>query len=261
MIELRGIKKSFGSKLVLDGIDLVIPNGQTTCIIGRSGCGKSVLLKHIVGLLTADEGTVTIDGQDVRSLTKDALFEMRQRIGYVFQGAALFDSMSVFDNIVIGLVEHGERDQAHLEAEGRRVLSAVGLIPELSDPLFDIEYAHLAAKRPSDLSGGMKKRVAVARALVGKPTYIFYDEPTSGLDPVTSQQIDDLLGQLANTGNLTSVVITHDMFSVYNIANHVVMLDAGKVQFAGTVAELKNSPDPVVMEFLERFIPSLPVAM
>lgn len=259
MIELRGIKKSFGSKVVLSGVDMVIPNGKTTCIIGRSGCGKSVLLKHIVGLLQADAGTVTIDGRDVNKLTKNQLFEMRRRIGYVFQAAALFDSMSVFDNVVIGLVEHGETDQAMLDAEGRRVLSAVGLVPDPSTTdaeTFEREYRILATKKPSDLSGGMKKRVGVARALVGQPTYIFYDEPTTGLDPVTSQQIDDLLEYVAESQNVTSVVITHDMFSVYNIADHVIMLDSGVVQFSGTVPELQASTDPVVIEFLARFVPS-----
>lgn len=259
MIELRGIKKSFGSKVVLSGVDMVIPNGKTTCIIGRSGCGKSVLLKHIVGLLQADAGTVTIDGRDVNKLTKNELFEMRRRIGYVFQAAALFDSMSVFDNVVIGLVEHGETDQAMLDAEGRRVLSAVGLVPDPTTTdaeTFEREYRILATKKPSDLSGGMKKRVGVARALVGQPTYIFYDEPTTGLDPVTSQQIDDLLEYVAESQNVTSVVITHDMFSVYNIADHVIMLDSGVVQFSGTVPELQASTDPVVVEFLARFVPS-----
>jgi phospholipid/cholesterol/gamma-HCH transport system ATP-binding protein len=259
MIELRGIKKAFGSKVVLSGVDMVIPNGKTTCIIGRSGCGKSVLLKHIVGLLQADSGTVTIDGKDVSKLTKDQLFEMRRRIGYVFQAAALFDSMSVFDNVVIGLVEHGETDESMLDAEGRRVLSAVGLVPDPSTTdaeTFEREYRILATKKPSDLSGGMKKRVGVARALVGQPTYIFYDEPTTGLDPVTSQQIDDLLGYVADSQNVTSVVITHDMFSVYNIADHVIMLDSGVVQFSGTVPELQASTDPVVVEFLARFVPS-----
>ncbi|MBK6291473.1 MAG: ATP-binding cassette domain-containing protein [Ignavibacteria bacterium] len=259
MIELRGIKKAFGSKVVLSGVDMTIPNGKTTCIIGRSGCGKSVLLKHIVGLLHADAGTVTIDGNDVSKLTKDQLFEMRRRIGYVFQAAALFDSMSVFDNVVIGLVEHGETDESMLDAEGRRVLSAVGLVPDPSTTdaeTFEREYRILATKKPSDLSGGMKKRVGVARALVGQPTYIFYDEPTTGLDPVTSQQIDDLLGYVADSQNVTSVVITHDMFSVYNIADHVIMLDSGVVQFSGTVPELQASTDPVVVEFLARFVTS-----
>ncbi|MBC8125274.1 MAG: ATP-binding cassette domain-containing protein [Candidatus Kapabacteria bacterium] len=264
MIELRGIEKSFGSNTVLRGVDLTIPVGKTTCIIGRSGCGKSVLLKHIVGLLEADAGTVTIDGSDVSKLTKKELFALRRRIGYVFQGAALFDSLSVFDNVIIGLVEHGETNTARLDAEGRRVLSAVGLIPDISQSgteAFEIAYATLAAKKPSALSGGMRKRVGVARALVGEPAYIFYDEPTTGLDPVTSQQIDDLLEHVATTQNVTSVVITHDMFSVYNIADHVIMLDSGKVQFYGTVAELRASLDPVVVEFLARFVPSEPIIL
>lgn len=259
MIELRNIHKSFGPKVVLDGVDLTIPNGKTTCIIGRSGCGKSVLLKHIVGLLHADAGTVTIDGSDISKLSKTELFELRRRVGYVFQGAALFDSLSVFDNVVIGLVEHGETNETLLDAEGRRVLSAVGLIPDpknVSTAVFESEYAILSAKKPSDLSGGMKKRLGVARALVGQPTYIFYDEPTTGLDPVTSQQIDDLLGYVATTQNVTSVVITHDMFSVYNIADHVIMLDGGKVQFDGSVPQLKSSTDPIVVEFLSRFEPN-----
>lgn len=256
MIELRGLRKSFGSKVVLSGVDLVIPNGKTTCIIGRSGCGKSVLLKHIVGLLDGDAGTVTIDGSDVSRLSRKELFALRRRVGYVFQGAALFDSLTVFENVVIGLVEHGEKDTSVLDAEGRRVLSAVGLVPDpatVDAETFEREYAILAAKKPSDLSGGMKKRVGVARALVGKPTYIFYDEPTTGLDPVTSQQIDDLLGHVASTLDVTSVVITHDMFSVYNIADHVIMLDSGTVRFSGTVSELRASTDPVVSEFLDRF--------
>ncbi|MCX6140730.1 MAG: ATP-binding cassette domain-containing protein [Candidatus Kapabacteria bacterium] len=259
MIELRSIRKSFGPKVVLDGVNLTIPNGKTTCIIGRSGCGKSVLLKHIVGLLRADAGTVMIDGSDISTLPKDELFELRRRVGYVFQGAALFDSLSVFDNVVIGLVEHGETDERLLDAEGRRVLSAVGLVPDpksFSASVFEAEYAILSTKKPSDLSGGMKKRLGVARALVGQPTYIFYDEPTTGLDPVTSQQIDDLLGYVATTQNVTSVVITHDMFSVYNIADHVIMLDSGKVQFDGSVPQLKASTDPIVVEFLARFEPT-----
>jgi phospholipid/cholesterol/gamma-HCH transport system ATP-binding protein len=256
MIELRNIKKAFGTKVVLNGVTCTIPTGKTTCVIGRSGCGKSVLLKHIVGLLHADSGSVLIDGRDLESMSKDEIFAMRRSIGYVFQGAALFDSLSVFDNVVISLVEHGVDDKELLGKEGRKVLSAVGLLPDLKlagTPEYEREFSILANKRPSDLSGGMRKRVGVARALVGKPDYIFYDEPTTGLDPVTSQQIDDLLQYVANTIDVTSVVITHDMFSVYNIADHVIMLHEGKVQFDGTVSELRSSKDPVVVEFLERF--------
>lgn len=257
MIEVRGIKKAFGSKLVLKGIDLDIPDGKTTCIIGRSGCGKSVLLKHIVGLMRGDEGTVTIDGTDIRKLSRKSLFEMRKSIGYVFQGAALFDSLSVVDNLVIGLVEHGETEKKVLEAEARRVLSAVGLLPDISlvkTAEYEREYNILVSKSPSDLSGGMKKRLGVARALVGSPEYIFYDEPTTGLDPVTSEQMDDLLKHVAKSMNVTSVVITHDMFSVFNIADRVVMLNDGQVQFSGTVPELRASKDPDVEEFLSRFV-------
>ncbi|MBU3698646.1 MAG: ATP-binding cassette domain-containing protein [Candidatus Kapabacteria bacterium] len=259
MIELRNIKKAFGSKVVLNGVSCTIPTGKTTCIIGRSGCGKSVLLKHIVGMLKADTGSVLIDGRNVDTLSKSELFDMRRGIGYVFQGAALFDSLTVFENVIISLVEHGVTDTDHINAEARRVLSAVGLLPPVGgngSADYEREFAILAAKKPSDLSGGMRKRVGVARALVGQPEYIFYDEPTTGLDPVTSQQIDDLLHELAGKYHVTSVVITHDMFSVYNVADHVIMLHDGVVRFTGSVAELQASSDPVVVEFLARFVPA-----
>jgi phospholipid/cholesterol/gamma-HCH transport system ATP-binding protein len=257
MIELRGLKKSFGPKQVLNGVDLVIPTNSTTCIIGKSGCGKSVLLKHIVGLLDADAGKVMIDGHDLDTVSKDHLFNLRRKIGYVFQGAALFDSMTVYENVVISLVEHGEKDEAVLDSEARRVLSAVGLLPDLSKngtPDYEREYKILSNKKPSDLSGGMRKRVGVARALVGSPDYIFYDEPTTGLDPVTSQQIDDLIGELAGKLKVTSLVITHDMFSVFNIADHVVMIDNGIVRFQGTVPELRACTDEAVVDFLARYV-------
>ncbi len=257
MIELNNLTKSFGPKLVLNGVSLSIPNGKTTCIIGKSGSGKSVLLKHIVGLLQADSGDVRVDGEVVASMDQPQLFAMRQRMGYVFQGAALFDSLTVWENIVISLYEHGERRDEILDQEARRVLSAVGLLPNLSEngsPNFEREYAILRNKKPSDLSGGMRKRVGVARALVGSPQYIFYDEPTTGLDPVTSEQIDFLIRDLAQQLNVTSLVITHDMFSVFHIAHHVAMLHEGSVQFEGSAEELKASKDPVVKEFIDRFI-------
>lgn len=258
MITISGLTKSFGTKDVLRGMNLDIPNGKTTCIIGKSGCGKSVLLKHIVGLLDADAGTITIDGKNIATLGKHDLFTLRRSIGYVFQGAALFDSLTVYENVVISLVEHGVTDRALLDAEARRVLSAVGLLPDLTQSGtadYEREYQNLSAKKPSDLSGGMRKRVGVARALVGEPAYIFYDEPTTGLDPVTSQQIDDLLADLARKLHVTSVVITHDMFSVFNIADHVVMIDGGRVLFEGTVPQLHDSHEPVVVEFLARYHP------
>jgi len=257
MIELRGIRKSFGQKEVLKGVDLVIPTGSTTCVIGKSGSGKSVLLKHIVGLLHADAGTVLIDGKNVDEISRKDLFELRRKIGYVFQGAALFDSLSVFDNVVISLVEHGERSEKVLESEARRVLSSVGLLPDLSEegsPVFAREYQILRNKKPSDLSGGMRKRVGVARALVGSPDYIFYDEPTTGLDPVTSQQIDDLIGDLASKLKVTSLVITHDMFSIFNIADNVAMLVDGVVRFQGDVPALRECADEEVVDFLSRYV-------
>jgi len=257
MIELKGIKKAFGEKEVLRGVDLAIPTGSTTCVIGKSGSGKSVLLKHIVGLLQPDAGTVIIDGKDVEKIPRKELFELRKKIGYVFQGAALFDSLTVFENVVISLVEHGVKDTALLESEARRVLSSVGLIPDLAEngtPSFEREYHILRDKKPSSLSGGMKKRVGVARALVGSPDYIFYDEPTTGLDPVTSQQIDDLIGDLAQKLNVTSLVITHDMFSIFNIADNVAMLVDGVVRFQGDVLALRACEDEAVVDFLSRYV-------
>ena len=255
MIKIDNIYKLFGNKDVLNGVSLTIEDGKTTCIIGKSGCGKSVLLKHIVGLLEPDKGNVKIDGVVVSDLTRDMLFDLRKRMGYVFQGAALFDSMTVFDNVVIREYERGIRDEKYLEDEAKRVLSAVGLLPSgnTDSDNFRREWDILKEKKPSDLSGGMKKRVGVARALVGKPDYIFYDEPTTGLDPVTSEQIDDLIKQLADTLNVTSIVITHDMFSVYRIADKVAMLDSGKVRFEGPPHALRESDDPVVLEFLKRY--------
>lgn len=257
MIELKNLHKAFGPKQVLKGVSLTIPNGQTTCVIGKSGTGKSVLLKHIVGLLDADQGEIFVDGKNVQQLNRDELFTMRQRMGYVFQGAALFDSMTVWENVVISLFEHGVREEKTLDSEARRVLAAVGLIPDISEEgsaTFEKEYAILRDKKPSDLSGGMRKRVGVARALVGSPEYIFYDEPTTGLDPVTSEQIDFLIRDLQQKLNVTSLVITHDMFSVFHIAHHVAFLHDGNVQFEGSAQELQQTKDPIVREFIERFM-------
>ncbi|PKL85615.1 MAG: ABC transporter ATP-binding protein [Ignavibacteriae bacterium HGW-Ignavibacteriae-1] len=257
MIEIHNISKSFGPKVVLQGVNLTIPEGDSICIIGKSGSGKSVLLKHIVGLLSSNEGYVKVDGERMDQLTKWQLFILRRTMGFVFQGAALFDSLTVFENVILGLYEHGERDIETLENEAKRVLSAVQLLPELNsigDYEFSREWNILKNIKPSDLSGGMKKRVGVARALVGNPKYIFYDEPTTGLDPVTSEQIDLLIADLTNKLNVTSVVITHDMFSVFKIAKSVAMLHDGKVRFSGTAEELQKSEDPVVIEFISRFM-------
>ena len=256
MIEIDNLHKAFGEKQVLRGISLTIENGETTVIIGRSGTGKSVLLKLIVGLLSPDEGTITIDGRHVDHMTEEELYAVRKDIGYVFQGAALFDSMTVAENLVLGLIEHGEQNKALLESEIRKNLVNVGLLPDpagLSHEEFEMAYKILIAKKPAELSGGMRKRVGVARALVGTPRYIFYDEPTTGLDPVTSEQVDNLVCDLTHKLDVTSVVITHDIFSVYKVAHKVVMLEEGRIQFQGTPDELQNSDDPVVREFIERY--------
>ncbi len=256
MIEIKDLHKSFGPKNVLDGIDMTIPTGATMCVIGKSGCGKSVLLKHIVGLLVPDRGSVKVDGSEIAGLSKKDLFGLRRKMGFVFQGAALFDSYTVYENVVTGLYEHGERDEAILENEAIRVLSAVAMLPEKTgegDAEFRKEWEILKNKKPSDLSGGMRKRVGVARALVGNPKYVFYDEPTTGLDPVTSEQIDNLIADLTDKLNVTSLVITHDMFSVEKIADSVVMLNNGKVHFQGSYKELQNTDNKVIREFMERY--------
>lgn len=257
MIKISNLSKSFGKKKVLMGIDLEIKMGKTTCIIGKSGCGKSVLLKHIVGLLTPDSGYIEIDEKDISKLSYDEVFELRKDVGFVFQGGALFDSYTVYENVILGLFEHGEKNDEVLDNEAKRVLSAVGLLPDISlqnSENYIKEWEILKNKKPADLSGGMRKRVAVARALVGSPKYIFYDEPTTGLDPVTSEQIDEMIYELANKMNVTSIVITHDMFSVFRIADEVAMLDQGKVLFEGSATELKQSVEPIVKEFISRFM-------
>ncbi len=256
MIVIDNVHKSFGPKRVLQGISLEIRERETTVIIGRSGTGKSVLLKLIVGLLEPDEGTITIDGMRIDQMSEKELYETRRRIGFVFQGAALFDSMTVAENLVLGLREHGERNLEILDRETRSNLVNVGLLPDprtISAEEFQHAYDILARKKPAELSGGMRKRVGVARALVGTPRYIFYDEPTTGLDPVTSEQIDNLVADLTRKLDVTSIVITHDIFSVYKTAHTVVMLENGSIHFQGTPSQLRSSTDPIVKEFIERY--------
>jgi len=243
MISIKGLHKTFNNELhVLRGVDLEIQTGETMAIIGQSGCGKSVLLKHIVGLLTPDMGTVTIDGSDVHSLPEKGLYDLRKRFGFLFQGAALFDSMSVLENVSLGLVENTDMSEERIAEIVREKLEMVGL-PDTE------------SLRPSELSGGMKKRVGLARALAVNPDYLFYDEPTTGLDPVMSNQIDALIAEITDKLSATSIVVTHDLFSVYTISHRVAMMHDGQIYFQGTPEELQNSDDPVVREFLERYGP------
>jgi phospholipid/cholesterol/gamma-HCH transport system ATP-binding protein len=240
VIEIRGLEKSFGSQHVLRGIDLSIPDGETIAIIGQSGSGKSVMLKHIIGLLKPDKGDVFVDGVHIASAKPKQLEEIRANIGYLFQSAALFDSMNVADNITLGLREHGMRDPKKLSSIVAEKLAMVGL-------------SNIEDKMPSELSGGMRKRVGLARALATEPQYIFYDEPTTGLDPVTSDQIDELIKDVTDRLAVTSIIITHDIFTVDRIAKRVVFLHQGLIYFDGTPKELRASQDEIILQFLERY--------
>jgi phospholipid/cholesterol/gamma-HCH transport system ATP-binding protein len=238
MISLRNVYKAFGSKQVLSGFSLDVEEGETVAIIGFSGAGKSVAIKHIVGLLMPDRGDVIVDGLNVPTLSRQELYQLRARIGYVFQFAALFDSLTIGDNVAMGL----RKQEGLTEAEiAERVHEALELV-DLPD---------VAQRSPAELSGGMRKRVGIARAIALRPKYILYDEPTTGLDPVTSAVIDDLMVRMERQLGVTGVVITHDMRSAYTVANRIAMLYEGKVRQFGTVDEIKNTTDPVVRQFIE----------
>jgi phospholipid/cholesterol/gamma-HCH transport system ATP-binding protein len=239
MIEIVNLKKSFRDKKVLQGVSLEIAAGETMTIIGRSGCGKSVLLKHIVGLLLPDDGYVRVDGKIISQLSKSELYKLRLRFGFLFQGAALFDSMTVGENVGIALRENTDLSEKEIRKIVAEKLEMVGL-------------PHIEHLKPSELSGGMRKRVGLARALATNPEYIFYDEPTTGLDPIMSDSIDTLIQTLAKTLRVTSVVVTHDMQSVYKVADRVAMVHDGKIYFLGTPDELAKTKDPVIRNFVDR---------
>jgi len=239
MIEIKNLKKSFGDKQVLRGINLTVNKGETMVIIGRSGCGKSVLLKHIVGLLKPDEGELYVEGQDVVKMKRKELYELRKKFGFLFQGSALFDSMTVGENVGLYLTENTKMTKSEISAVVAEKLELVGL-PGTKNLM------------PSDLSGGMKKRVALARALASNPEYILYDEPTTGLDPVMSDNIDDLIKELSEKLHVTSIVVTHDIFSVYSVASRVAMVENGIIYFDGKPEELTQTDDEVIRNFLKR---------
>lgn len=237
MIELKGINKSFNSHLVLSSLDLTVETGETKVIIGRSGCGKTVLLKHIVGLLSPDSGTIVIDGQNIEKLNEKRMNQLHMKIGMVFQGGALFDSLSVWENVGFVLVEYSTLKEAEIKKRVREALSLVNL--------FDVED-----KMPSELSGGMKKRVALARALCVRPQIILYDEPTTGVDPITADAINVLIDELHDRLKVTSIVVTHDMRSAYKIADKIAMLYNGKIIAEGTPNDIRSSHDPFVHQFI-----------
>ena len=240
MIEIKNLHKSFGSNHVLRGVNLDIIQGESLAIIGRSGCGKSVLLKHIVALLFPDDGFVKFNGRIIHEMTTQELYEMRRKFGYLFQGAALFDSMTVEENVSLPLVE----TQKHLsKSEIKKIVE---------EKLDLVGLKNIGKLKPAELSGGMKKRVGLARALVTNPEYILYDEPTTGLDPVMSDAIDDLIKELNQKISVTSIIVTHDMFSVKNVADKIAMMHDGKIYFQGSYEELINSNDSVIQKFIQR---------
>jgi phospholipid/cholesterol/gamma-HCH transport system ATP-binding protein len=238
MIQLIDVYKSFGSKHVLSGFTLEVHEGETMVIIGFSGTGKSVAIKHIVGLLEPDSGQVIVDGLDVVKLPRRELYKLRARIGYVFQFAALFDSLSIGENVAMGLRKQNELTEAEIR---ERVGEALDLV----------DLPNVEGRFPAELSGGMRKRVGIARAIALRPKYILYDEPTTGLDPVTSAVIDDLMVRMRTRLGVTGIVITHDMRSAYSVGNRIAMLYEGRVRWTGTVEEVQRTDDPVVRQFIE----------
>jgi phospholipid/cholesterol/gamma-HCH transport system ATP-binding protein len=237
MIEIVNLTKSFNEHRVLDNVNLKIDKGQTCVIIGRSGCGKSVLLKHIVGILKPDAGKIFMDGQEITVFTDKELDIMRMKIGMVFQGGALFDSMNVGENVGFGLIEHDQIERKILLERVEESLCLVGL-------------SGIENLMPSELSGGMKKRVALARAICTKPEIIFYDEPTTGVDPITADSINELIRSLHDKLKVTSIVVTHDMRSAYKIADKIAMLYQGKIIAEGSPKEIQDTDHPVVHQFI-----------
>lgn len=238
MIELIDVHKAFGPKQVLKGFSLRVEEGDTLSLVGFSGSGKSVTLKHIVGLLTPDHGSVKVDGQEVPELRRDELTELRRKVGYVFQFAALFDSMTIEENLAMGLIKHGGYTK---DAIAERIRESLELV----------ELEGFEKRLPAQLSGGQKKRAGLARAIAFRPKYLLYDEPTSGLDPVTTTVIDRLILKMRDELGVTSLVITHDMGSAYRISDRVAMLYDGRVLEEGTPAEIAESSNPIVRGFVE----------
>jgi len=238
MIKLIDVYKAFGAKKVLEGFSLEVDEGETMVLIGYSGTGKSVAIKHIVGLLEPDRGTVWVDGLEVPRLHRDELYALRSKIGYVFQFAALFDSLNIGDNVAMGLRKEGRMSEKEI---ANRVAEALELV----------DLPGVEAKFPAELSGGMRKRVGIARAIARQPKYLLYDEPTTGLDPVTSAIIDQLMIRMREKLGVTSIVVTHDMRSASTVGSRIAMLYEGKVRQVGTVDEIMHTHDPIVKQFIE----------
>ena len=237
MIEIINLCKSFDGHKVLNNLNLNINTGETTVIIGRSGCGKSVLLKHIIGLMKPDDGQVLIDGKDVTKMDEKELHALRMQFGMLFQGAALFDSLNVLENVAFNIIEHTNTTHKEIEKRVKECLALVGL-------------KSIEDKKPAELSGGMRKRVGLARAICMRPHIILYDEPTTGVDPIMGDAINDLIIELHNKLKVTSIAVTHDMTSAYKIANRIAMLYNGKIITVGTPDQIKSTKDPIVRQFI-----------
>lgn len=241
MIELRGVRKRFERHVVLDGVDFVVNDGETVALLGPSGTGKSVLLKHIIGLMRPDAGDVRVDGLSVPQLGRTELAALRRRVGYAFQTGALFDSVSVFENIRLGIGdEKCYRNASYCRDRVAECLRLVNLPQEAGRMM------------PIELSGGMRKRVGIARAIAGNPKYLLYDEPTSGLDPVNADVMDALIGRLQQELKVTSVVVSHDVRGSFRVANRIALLHQGRIRAVGTPEDFMAAKDAVVQEFLER---------
>jgi phospholipid/cholesterol/gamma-HCH transport system ATP-binding protein len=237
MISVQGLVKRIDAQEILRGVDLEVAKGETLAIIGRSGGGKSVLLKHLLGLMRPDSGEIRIEGENIIGMSERRLASIRQKVGILFQGSALFDSMTVAENIAFPLREAGERDPKVLRAKVSKMLEVMELSGE-------------EEKMPVNLSGGMKKRVGLARSIIRQPSCILYDEPTSGLDPVVSDSINRLIRRLQRRFGVTSIVVTHDMKNAFDVADRIAYLHEGRIYFHGTPDELRQSSDKLLQDFL-----------
>ena len=238
MIEIIDLHKKFNGLDVLRGVNLSISDGKNHAIIGRSGCGKTVLLKHIIGIVKPDKGKIFINNVEISSLPEKELDNIRLKIGTVFQGAALFDSLTVEENVGFLLYENQDFPAKHISNKVKELLSLVGLVG-------------IEKKFPQELSGGMKKRVAIARALCLNPSILLYDEPTTGVDPIGADMINSLIKNLHDKLKVTSVIVTHDLNSAFKVADYISMLFKGRIIFTGTPQEIKQTKDPVISQFIE----------